>query len=59
MKGAKSVNSSINNTNAFFQVPNVPQPIISTKANIKASVLKAIFEFDLPTKAGESFNFIF
>ena len=59
IKGAKSVNSSINNSNSFFQVLNVPQPIISTKANVKAPVLKAIFEFDLPTKAGESYNFIF
>ena len=59
MKGAKSVNSSINNTNGFFQVPNVPQPLISTKANLKGNILKNIFEFDLPTKAGESYNFIF
>jgi alpha-L-fucosidase 2 len=59
MKGAKSVNSSIHNANAFFQVLNVPQPIISTKANLKGTILKNIFEFDLPTKAGESYNFIF
>jgi alpha-L-fucosidase 2 len=59
LTGSKKVNPTLPNSNSFFQVLNVQAPIISKKANVNAPSLKNIFEFDLPTKVGETYNFIF
>src|SRR5690606_33495912 len=55
--GKKLKKASGENTNGFFIVPNIKDPIISEAANIEPLELKPTYLYDLPTKKGESYTF--
>lgn len=46
------------NSNAFFQVENIPEPVIAAKAVITVPVLKETQVYDINTKAGQLINLI-
>ncbi|MBS1668298.1 MAG: glycoside hydrolase family 95 protein [Bacteroidetes bacterium] len=61
MKGAFAVNPEHHKTNPnpFYEVLTVKQPVISEKASPENPVLKKVYEYDLPTTAGHSYQFHF
>lgn len=46
-----------NNPNSFFQVPEVKDPIISPKADLKGVELRESYLYDFPTQAGKTYSF--
>lgn len=46
------------NPNSFFEVDEVPDPIISDKANIQSLPLKKTRLYDIPTNKGQIFSFV-
>lgn len=46
------------NKNPFYQTENIPDPVISEKANISASILKETFVYDIPTVIGQTLTLI-
>lgn len=43
------------NPNAYFSVPDIPQPLVSAKANLKGLDLKKTYLYDFITKPGQSY----
>ncbi|MDN3665570.1 glycoside hydrolase family 95 protein [Algibacter miyuki] len=41
------------NSNKFYSIPDIKQPLVSKKAQLKELTLKPSYLFDIPTKAGE------
>ena len=48
----KMVVAEGNNSNPFYQLPEIKQPIISTSANLNEFVLPNVFMYDVQTEAG-------
>ena len=46
------------NVNPFFQIEEIPIPVISTKATITKPELKKTFLYDIKTQAGKTYTFI-
>lgn len=46
------------NSNAFYQVTKIKQPIISEKANIEVLNLSKTFLYDIPTKEGQTITLV-
>jgi alpha-L-fucosidase 2 len=53
------VKAAGSNPNPFFALAEIREPLISEKATLPFLALKKIFEYDLPTKAGASYNLEF
>jgi alpha-L-fucosidase 2 len=51
--------SSGNNSNPFYQVEEIPAPIISEKASITPLEVKETLLYDLPTQPGKMYTLIF
>lgn len=47
-----------NNSNAFFKIPEIKEPVISDKAEIKAVNIKTTFTYDVETEPGKVYTFI-
>ncbi len=59
LKNGKSLSKAKGeNPNIFFQVSHVKAPIISSKAKTESVQQRASFLYDLPTKAGETYELI-
>ena len=43
------------NPNPFYQMPDVPQPLISPEAKLNLPDVKPVFEYDLQTEAGKEY----
>ena len=43
------------NTNSFYQVPQVKEPVISSRASLKEVSIKETFLYDVETKPGEKY----
>jgi alpha-L-fucosidase 2 len=48
-----------NNSNSFFRVPHVEQPIISPKANLEGLQLRKTYLYDIETEPGKTYDLIF
>lgn len=46
------------NPNPFYAIPEVPNPIVSPKAQLNQLEIKQTALFDFPTKAGEVYEFV-
>ncbi len=46
------------NTNPYYSVPTVPEPIISEKADLTLTDVEATSLYDVETKAGEVYTFV-
>ena len=46
------------NVNLFYQVEEIPAPIISEKATVTSPELKPTFLYDFPTQAGKTYTFV-
>ncbi|MEO6719672.1 MAG: glycoside hydrolase family 95 protein [Ferruginibacter sp.] len=46
------------NTNPFYQVESIPDPVIAEKAVITLPVLNETFVYDLPTNAGQVYTMV-
>ncbi|MBU2913517.1 glycoside hydrolase family 95 protein [Reichenbachiella agariperforans] len=44
------------NSNPFYQQPNIKKPLIAKEANFKGLELKKIYEYDLTTEPGKTYN---
>lgn len=44
-----------NNPNPFYQTPGIKEPLVSPEATLKGLELKAVYEYDLPSKAGKEY----
>lgn len=53
----KLVQAKGENSNIFYQVPKIKQPLISPKAKLKTVKLKNTFLYDVKTKPGEEYIF--
>ncbi|MDR1497826.1 MAG: glycoside hydrolase family 95 protein [Puniceicoccales bacterium] len=45
------------NPNPFFQLPEIPKPIISPNAKLKPPSVQETLLFDVPTEAGKTYSF--
>jgi alpha-L-fucosidase 2 len=45
------------NSNPFYQVPLIKNPVISAKAKLEMVKLKGTFLYDIETKAGKEYAF--
>jgi len=46
------------NTNPFYQLPQIKKPLISPEAKLQAFELKKTFLYDIKTKPGETYTFV-
>ncbi len=46
------------NSNPFYRVMEVPGPLVSPKADLKAPVVAPVYEYDVPTEAGKTYVFV-
>jgi alpha-L-fucosidase 2 len=44
------------NSNAFYQLDQTPEPLISSKADLNSADVAKIYEYDFATKAGETYT---
>jgi alpha-L-fucosidase 2 len=59
LAGAKKLNGKMPQSNAFYVVDNVKDPVIAKEAKTGKPALKQVFEYDLPTEAGKTYSFKF
>jgi alpha-L-fucosidase 2 len=59
MSGAKGLSGNAPQTNAFYVVDKVKDPVIAKEAKTGKPTLKQVFEYDLPTEAGKKYSFKF
>ena len=57
IKGANP--AKLKNPNPFFELPAVKDPVISSKAVLKGAGVRKVYEYDLPTVAGQRYAFRF
>lgn len=58
LNGALLNKAKDENSNPFYQTEQTPDPVISDKAVLSASILKETFVYDIPTIRGEVCTFI-
>ncbi|MBE7174263.1 MAG: glycoside hydrolase family 95 protein [Williamsia sp.] len=54
--GVQLATAAGNNSNPFFAVAAVKQPLLSEKAHLNTPQLRKVYEYDLPTKAGQRYT---
>jgi alpha-L-fucosidase 2 len=59
MAGATRLSGTASQTNAFYMVDKVKDPVIAKEAKAGKPTLKQVFEYDLPTEAGKKYSFKF
>jgi alpha-L-fucosidase 2 len=52
----KPVKATGVNSNPFFAISEIKQPLVSEKAKLNAVQLKKTYEYDMPTKAGQVYE---
>ena len=50
--------ASGNNSNPFYHVDDIPEPIISPKANLQRLTVRETHQYDLVTSAGKTYTFV-
>ncbi|MFD2290296.1 glycoside hydrolase family 95-like protein [Mariniflexile gromovii] len=45
--------ASAENTNSFYQVPEIKKPLVSDKANLQTFKVPSVYEYDVATEAGQ------
>lgn len=52
--GGKLKNATGDNSNPFYQIPVLKEPLISAKASLQQTAVRKTFEYDIPTQKGMS-----
>lgn len=56
--GGSLKSASGKNSNSFYQVEEIPAPLVSPKAKIIPAQLQATLVYDIPTQAGKSYTLV-
>ena len=52
------VQANGDNSNPFYQLPQIKEPLISPKAKLETIELRNTFLYDIETKPGEEYTFV-